>query len=53
MISDGDGGFDVATVTVTVTPVNDAPIACEQSVTVMEHGGVGIVLHGSDVVTII
>ena len=26
-ISDGNGGFDSATVTVTVTPVNDAPVA--------------------------
>ena len=26
-ISDGNGGFDTATVTVTVTPVNDAPVA--------------------------
>ena len=35
-ISDGNGGEDSASVTVTVTPVNDAPVAIDDSATVVE-----------------
>jgi hypothetical protein len=35
-ISDGNGGFDTATVNVTVTPVNDDPVAMDDSATVNE-----------------
>ena len=35
-ISDGHGGMDTATVHLTVTPVNDAPVALNQSVTTAE-----------------
>ncbi|MDV7214325.1 Ig-like domain-containing protein, partial [Azotobacter beijerinckii] len=32
-LSDGNGGTDTATVSVTVTPVNDAPVAADDAVT--------------------
>ncbi|MGQ0455520.1 MAG: tandem-95 repeat protein [Hyphomicrobium sp.] len=35
-ISDGEGGFATATVSVTVTPVNDAPVATGTSITTPE-----------------
>ncbi|MBV2133404.1 tandem-95 repeat protein, partial [Pseudomonas sp. MAP12] len=35
-VSDGNGGSDTATVDVTVTPVNDAPVAVDDAVTVTE-----------------
>jgi hypothetical protein len=38
-----------ATVSITVTPVNDAPVAAAQSVTVDENSSVAITLTGSDV----
>lgn len=50
-ISDGDGGFAVATVNVTVNAVNDTPTAQGQIVTVTEDGAVTITLHGHDVET--
>jgi RNase H-fold protein (predicted Holliday junction resolvase) len=48
-ISDGQGGTASANVTVTVTPVNDAPVADNQSVTTPEDTAKSIVLTGSDV----
>jgi hypothetical protein len=48
-ISDGRGGTADATVFVSVTPVNDAPVANAQSVAVNEDGSVAITLTGSDV----
>ncbi len=39
-ISDGKGGTDTATETITVTAVNDAPIAVNDSYTVVEDGSV-------------
>ncbi|WP_407659994.1 Ig-like domain-containing protein [Hyalangium gracile] len=38
-VSDGNGGSDTATVTVTVTPVNDAPSANDDTFTVAEDSG--------------
>ncbi len=42
-ISDGNGGFDTATVTVTVSPVNDPPSAVDDTVTVAEDSGATVV----------
>lgn len=47
--NDGTVDSNVATVTITVTPVNDAPVADNQSVTVIEDTAKPIVLTGSDV----
>ena len=47
-ISDGDL-TDTATVTVTVNPVNDAPVADSQSISTDEDTPVAIVLSGSDI----
>ena len=46
-----DGALDsaVATVSVTITPVNDAPVASAKNVTVQEDGQVAVTLTGSDV----
>ena len=49
-VTDGDGTVSTpADVSITVTPVNDAPVAMSQSVAVDEDGAVAIVLAGSDV----
>ena len=48
-ISDGHGGIDTATVTVTVTPVNDAPVAVGQSVSTAEDTAKAIMLAATDV----
>ncbi len=37
-ISDGNGGFDTAQVTGTVTPINDAPSGTDTTVTIAEDG---------------
>ena len=37
-VSDGKGGFDISTVTVDVTPVNDGPQAADDELTVAEDG---------------
>ena len=37
-VSDGQGGTDTATVTITVTPVNDRPVADDETFTVAEDG---------------
>jgi len=48
-INDGKGGTNSAVITVTVTPVNDAPIANDQSVSTLEDTALPITLTGSDV----
>src|SRR5205807_1052786 len=47
--NDGTLDSNVATVTITVTPVNDPPVANAQSVTTAEDTAAPIVLTGSDV----
>ena len=47
-ISDGNGGTDTATVSVTVDPVNDAPDAVDDSATTDEDNAVIINLLGND-----
>ncbi|UCD37354.1 MAG: tandem-95 repeat protein [Fidelibacterota bacterium] len=47
-VSDGNGGSDDATVSITVTAVNDSPIADDQSLTTNEDVAVSITLTGSD-----
>ena len=37
-VADGNGGFDTATVTITVTPVNDAPVANDDAIGLSEGG---------------
>jgi len=46
-----DGALDsaAATVSITITPVNDAPVANAQAVTTLEDTAAGITLTGSDV----
>jgi Bacterial Ig domain len=49
--SDGQGGFDTATVSVNVSNVNDAPSAADDSAAVAEDGGpvaVGVLANDSD-----
>jgi VCBS repeat-containing protein len=41
-VDDGNGGTDTGTVTITVDPVNDAPVANDDSATVAEGGTVGV-----------
>jgi hypothetical protein len=48
-VSDGSSTSAVATVTINITPVNDAPIANNQSVSTPEDSALGITLVGSDV----
>ncbi|HET9665256.1 MAG TPA: Ig-like domain-containing protein, partial [Desertimonas sp.] len=47
--SDGTASSNLATVTITVTAVNDAPVAEDASVTTPEDTPVGLVFAGSDV----
>ena len=47
--NDGNGGTDEATVTITVTPVNDAPVATGDSKTTNEDTSVSGSVTGSDV----
>jgi len=47
-ISDGQGGTSTATVTVTVNPINDPPIANNQSVTTLRNTAMPILLAGID-----
>jgi len=47
--NDGFSDSNIATVNITVTPVNDAPIADNQSVTTPKENAVEIILTGSDV----
>ena len=48
-ISDGAGGTDTITVNVTITPVNDAPVAIPQAIVTTENTPKVITLTGSDV----
>lgn len=43
-VSDGAGGLDVATVSVTITPVNDAPVADNEALTVAENAAATTVM---------
>jgi subtilisin family serine protease len=47
-IDDGAGGTDTGSVNVNVTPVNDAPVANEDSVTVAEDGSVSLAAASND-----
>ena len=47
-ISDGNGGTDTATVNITVTPVNDAPVANNDAFTVNEGSTTNLNLAGND-----
>jgi PKD repeat protein len=47
-ISDGNGGSDTATVSITVTEVNDAPVAGDDSDTVAEDGSVSTGVLAND-----
>ncbi|MCI2398320.1 Ig-like domain-containing protein [Aliiroseovarius sp. N1Y82] len=47
-VDDGNGGTDTATVTVTVTPVNDDPVAEDDTATVEEDGSVDIPVLDND-----
>ena len=49
LVNDGFGNSNTATVSITVTPVNDAPIANAQSVTTNQGVAKAITLTGSDV----
>ena len=48
-VNDGNVNSNIATVSITVTPVNDAPVADGQSVSTPEDTPVAIVLTGSDI----
>ena len=48
-INDGTSDGDVATITITVTPINDLPVADDRPATVVEDTPVAITLTGSDV----
>src|SRR5207237_5279019 len=48
-VNDGQANSSTATVTITVTPVNDAPVANGQSISTPEDTAVAIQLTGSDV----
>ena len=47
-ISDGNGGTDSASVALTVTPVNDAPVATDSSAQVAQDTPEDIPLHATD-----
>jgi hypothetical protein len=47
--SDGKGGADTATISITVRPVNDPPRVVDRSVTTAQNTPVAIALAGSDV----
>ena len=47
-VNDGRGGTDTATVNVTVTPINDIPVANAQGVTTEEDTTIAITLTGVD-----
>ncbi|WP_420589031.1 Ig-like domain-containing protein [Bacterioplanoides sp.] len=46
---DGNGGHAVATATITVTPVNDAPVATTQTVETIVNEPIEITLMGTDI----
>jgi uncharacterized repeat protein (TIGR01451 family) len=47
-VSDGNGGTDVATVTMTVTPVNDAPVARDDARSTPEDTAIVVAVTGND-----
>ena len=47
-ISDGNGGIDTATVNITINPVNDPPVANDQTVTLNEDETTSIALTAFD-----
>ena len=47
-VSDGNGGTDTAAVNITINPVNDAPVANNQTVTLNEDATASITLTASD-----
>ncbi|WP_068606939.1 tandem-95 repeat protein [Paenibacillus swuensis] len=49
LVSDGNGGSAVATVTVTVTPVNDPPVAADAEYTIAEDTTLSGTITGTDV----
>lgn len=49
VVGDGQGGADTGTVSITVAPVNDPPVADDEEVTTDEDTPVGILLTASDV----
>ncbi len=48
VVSDGNGGTDTATVNITVTSVNDAPVAANDTATTNEDSSVTITVLGND-----
>jgi len=48
-VNDGTSDSNVATVAVTITPVNDAPVATDQTPTTAEDAAQPVTLSGSDV----
>ena len=48
-VNDGELDSAVATVSVTVRPVNDAPVALNQDVTLAEDGSANVLLLGTDI----
>jgi hypothetical protein len=48
-VDDGNGGTDTATISINVTPINDAPFAVSQSLATDEDAALPILLTGSDV----
>ncbi|MCX7928057.1 MAG: Ig-like domain-containing protein, partial [Patescibacteria group bacterium] len=48
-VSDGQNGFASATVSLTITPVNDPPIANNQSITTQQNTPVNVNLSATDV----
>ncbi|MEQ8320498.1 MAG: tandem-95 repeat protein, partial [Rhodospirillales bacterium] len=48
-VSDGNGGTDAETVSITVTPVNDAPVVADRSITTDEDVAVSGQLTATDV----
>ena len=47
-VSDGNSGTDTATVNITINPVNDSPVANNQTVTLNEDETASIILTASD-----
>ncbi len=48
-VNDGTANSTAATVSISITPVNDAPVAAAKSVTTGKNTAVGIVLTGTDI----
>ena len=45
-VSDGAGGTDIATVTITITGANDAPVANDDALSVSEDGALNVAANG-------